>query len=217
MFNSLKRMLVFICIVIVFFIILKPLISLSSQAALKEVESDLSKEQCYLCGNNEYSLAPYYKKFKSMGLWNLGTMDICDTRVRTFTEDGLTETGENGGTMYNHFEDGSSIVITSMPDRGIAEAQIMYGENNQVNLRAIAKCLCRECLQKIRDIFRDSEESSSNCGNIVLLNFETLEIYGLPEKMRGFMVHDYYVHIDHNREKQEVSLYIFYSPRKKFS
>lgn len=43
---------------------------------LPNVKSDISQEKCCICGNNERSLMPYYRKSGMLGLVCLNTMEI---------------------------------------------------------------------------------------------------------------------------------------------
>ena len=51
---------------------------------LPDVKSEISQEKCCICGNNERSLMPYYRKSGMLGLVCLNTMEISslDTFVR---------------------------------------------------------------------------------------------------------------------------------------
>lgn len=208
--RKIQKILAVITCILIGFVLITPIVSYMT------VTASVPKEKCYLCGNNDRSLMPYYKKFKSVGIWNLGTMDICDTRVRTFSEDGKTETYESGGTNINSYANGNSVTISSMADRGISSVDITYGDNygSEMDTNKLKKYLCNNCLEKVRAIYEDAEKFDSKCSDMLLVDFVSLELYGLPEYILGGTFNEYYIHVDHE-EDQKDSILIFYAPRKK--
>ena len=55
---------------------------------LPEVKSVISQEGCCICGNNERSLMPYYRKSGMLGLVCLNTMEISTLDTRVYSDDG---------------------------------------------------------------------------------------------------------------------------------
>ena len=85
-----------------------------------QVDSEL-KGDCYICGDNENSLMPYFRKSGMIGLVCLNTMDISNLDTRAYSDDG-TEVLENGtmGIMTSGHGDGECMFhISGMPGRGI--------------------------------------------------------------------------------------------------
>ena len=63
---------------------------------LPDVKSEISQEKCCICGNNERSLMPYYRKSGMLGLVCLNTMEISTLDTRVYSDDG-TEIISDGG------------------------------------------------------------------------------------------------------------------------
>lgn len=164
----------------------------SSYAQIPSRESE-----CYLCGAAENSPMPEYSQFHSIGLLYLGTLGVYDTGIGTYAaaENGISD---SAGVQFGFwgFEDGDGYVnITSIPKQGIATVDISYGETADIDFDYLEGVLCQDCLAKI--IFCCEEAGDSRCRNVFLIDFETLELYALPENLTAFVENDYFFHVYH--------------------
>ena len=55
---------------------------------IPDVKSEISQKECCICGNNERSLMPYYRKSGMLGLVCLNTMEISTLDTRVYSDDG---------------------------------------------------------------------------------------------------------------------------------
>lgn len=155
------------------------------------------RPDCYLCGAAENSPMPEYSQFHSIGLLYLGTLGVYDTGVGTCAV-GEKEKSDSAGVLFGYwgFEDGDGYVnITSIPKQGIATVDISYGKKADIDFDYLEGLLCQNCLAKV--ISCCEESGDSRCRNVFLIDFETLELYALPENLTAFVGNDYFFHVDH--------------------
>lgn len=62
--------------------------NLKKQTPKLTIKSEVSQAECCICGDNERSLMPYYRKMDSVGIVCLNTMNISNTDVRIYDDDG---------------------------------------------------------------------------------------------------------------------------------
>lgn len=122
---------------------------------LPDVKSEISQEKCCICGNNERSLMPYYRKSGMLGLVCLNTMEISTLDTRVYSDDG-TEIISDGGlsiTSSLHGEEECSFRINGMPNHGIFEGRVNYGEKSTPDFEVVKKYLCQDCLDKVLSMY----------------------------------------------------------------
>lgn len=179
--------------------------------------SNLPEAECCICGSNDRSLIDYYRKSGMIGLVCLNTMSISTLDTRTYSNDGTEVLEDNASTMMtSHGEDECSFYITGMPNRGIFEATVSYGEKSLPDFEKIAEFLCQKCLDKIILMYEDEMGWSDGDGRfpeVCLVDFATNELYTLGEHHVGYWIRDFWVHIDHKDDKSEIM--VIYSPEDK--
>lgn len=198
----------------IFFIVLNFRAS-SGCYPFRETDSSWSASSfyCGICGF--YGSLPKYRNthLSSIGLLHLRTLEICDTRIRLSAtdENAGTEPGGHDGILFGYCNFGEKYGyahISSMPNRGITAVDITYGYDDEIDFTFLEENLCPDCLNKILTGYR--EAGADNCRNLFLIDFQTMEIYPLPENVVSFMQNDYYFHIDHAEGRDRVL--IFYVP-----
>ena len=104
--------------------------NLKKQTQKLTIKSEVSQAECCICGDNERSLMPYYRKMDSVGIVCLNTMNISNTDVRIYDDDGteLLQNDSMNQTITSHGEDECSFWISGMPNRGITEVRVDYGK-----------------------------------------------------------------------------------------
>ena len=167
---------------------------------------------CAVCGLSEDSPMSRYSHSASIGLLHLGTLEVYDTGVRIFSDDGREMLSRDGVSFgfCNFGEAYGYAHISSMPNRGIATVDITYGTSDKIDFAYLEENLCPDCMDKILEGCRESGENE--CRNIFLIDFRTMEFYPLPGDVVSFMRGDYYFHLDHKKGRDAVL--IVYVPER---
>lgn len=110
-----------------------------SEVTLPEVKSEILEEECGICGTHPKSLMPYYRKMDSIGLVCLNTLNISNTDVRIYDDDGneLLNQTLTSYRISSHGEEECSFYIQGTPNRGITDVKITCGKEtaNWIGIR----------------------------------------------------------------------------------
>lgn len=182
-----------------------------------QVDSAL-KGDCYICGDNENSLMPYFRKSGMIGLVCLNTMDISNLDTRAYSNDG-TEVLENGtmGIMTSGHGDGECVFhISGMPGRGIFEASVTYDDGSGLDFDKAKQFLCQKCLDKVCEMYKEEMEWSDGNGRlpeVFIVDFATNELYAIGNHRVGFWIRDFWIRVDHKENEEEIMA--IYAPEGK--
>ena len=182
-----------------------------------QVDSAL-KGDCYICGDNENSLMPYFRKSGMIGLVCLNTMDISNLDTRAYSDDG-TEVLENGtmGIMTSGHGDGECMFhISGMPGRGIFEASVTYDDGSGLDFDKAKQFLCQKCLDKVCEMYKEEMEWSDGNGRlpeVFIVDFATNELYAIGNHRVGFWIRDFWIRVDHKENEEEIMA--IYAPEGK--
>ena len=189
--------------------------------AQTEYLSETEKQDCYVCGNRDDSLIPYYAVRDSVGIIHWNKHSVSDTEVRAFDDNGKELFGQDSfGTKMNSFGDGyGSVVIRGTPNRGFTNVSAYYNAKDEVDLDAMEEVLCQSCLDKVVEFYSDQQEygNAENLGTTgyCLIDFQTRELYTLSDPYRGYFIRDYYVTFDITEgENSRIDLFIVYVPER---
>lgn len=183
------------------------------------VTSKVKQEDCCICGENEQSLMSYYRKSGMIGLVCLNTMNISNLDTRMYSDDGteLIDDGEHiSMTTSGHGEGECCFSLSGMPNRGILEGQVHYGEKSKPDFDKIKKYLCQECLDKVTEMYDEEMNWGDGDGRfpeVCLVDFQTNELYPLGEHHIGYWIRDFWIHIDHKEDRDNVMA--IYAPKGK--
>lgn len=177
-------------------------------------ESRIKKEECALCSQQGKSMLPAYAGQKNLGIICINTFDISPVEINRYDDSGnlIEKTSETFSIIRNTFgEESMSTNVTPNPDRGYANVDVSFTKGEVVDQKAVENLLCSECLASVMGEYWDEPYG------IGVINFETLEVRLLEEKITGFTFGDYYIEIDHNEKENdsdptELDLLIFYCP-----
>lgn len=189
-----------------------------NEFVLPQVESVIDSEECCICGENERSLMPYYRKSGMIGLVCLNTMEISSLDTRHYSDDG-TQIISGAGlsiTTSSHGEDECSFHVSGMPDGGILEGKVYYGEKCEPDFDVIKSFLCQACLDTVLKMYQDEMKwgsDNSRFPEVCLVDFKTNELYTLGKTHVGYWIRDYWVHIDHEDEYSDVM--VIYAPQNR--
>lgn len=182
-----------------------------------QVDSEL-KGDCYICGDNENSLMPYFRKSGMIGLVCLNTMDISNLDTRAYSDDG-TEVLENGTMeiMTSGHGDGECMFhISGMPGRGIFEASVTYDDGSGLDFDKAKQFLCQKCLDKVCEMYKEEMEWSDENGRlpeVFIVDFATNELYAIGNHRVGFWIRDFWIRVDHKENEEEIMT--IYAPEGK--
>ena len=182
----------------------------------ESVESKLKDpKQCWLCGSDERSMMDYFRKFDDLGVICTNHWYVMDMHIRNHDEDGnLTGPQGNGHMGYTGTGEGGCFFHTEqMSDYGISEVSVDYGEDSIFDVKKVQNHLCQECLDKLvesMEVFCE-ETQKPKPRDLVLVDFQTLELYAIQEHNAGYFIRDYYVEIESEEDGVEVKA--FYCPK----
>lgn len=148
----------------------------------------------------------------SIGILHLRTLDIYDIGIMLFGDDIPNNLSQDGVLFayINFGEEFGYAHISNIPHRGIAIVHISYGQSNNIDFEYLEQNLCPNCLNKI--LASCGKAAEDTCKNILLIDFQTMDFYPLPENLISFLRNDYYFHIDHS--DTEDTVFIIYVPER---
>ena len=182
----------------------------------KELVSTTDKENCFLCGSNRAGIFDYYKKEGCVALICLNTWNIADTNVYEYDDNGKIVEEPNGfSTNINtHGENECSWMVAGNPVRHTATATLTYGDNSVLDPERLSAQLCQDCFKKVADaLWPTGYENDWTYHCDVLMNMETEDIYPISSTITRGSIGDFWLHIDHELEKNRDIVYLVYNPQ----
>ena len=169
--------------------------------------SDLSQEECFVCGENPNHPISSYWGEDNVGILNLNTFEVLYIEINRYDDNGqLIE--ETAGYMQMHsMSNGESYVHSSdNPDRGLSNIQIQ-GDRKPVDAKAIQSFLCQTCLDKINDMYFGDYPPEE----YAVVNFSDKSIRPLIKHTTWFTFGNFDVDCDFE-EDGDIDLLIHYCP-----
>ena len=169
--------------------------------------SDLSQEECFVCGENPNHPISSYWGEDNVGILNLNTFEVLYIEINRYDDNGqLIE--ETAGYMQMHsMRNGESYVHSSdNPDRGLSNIQIQ-GDRKPVDAKAIQSFLCQTCLDKINDMYFGDYPPEE----YAVVNFSDKSIRPLIKNTTWFTFGNFDVDCDFE-EDGDIDLLIHYCP-----
>lgn len=169
--------------------------------------SDLSQEECFVCGENPNHPISSYWGEDNVGILNLNTFEVLYIEINRYDDNGqLIE--ETAGYMQMHsMSNGESYVHSSdNPDRGLSHIQIQ-GDRKPVDAKAIQSFLCQTCLDKINDMYFGDYPPEE----YAVVNFSDKSIRPLIKNTTWFTFGNFDVDCDFE-EDGDIDLLIHYCP-----
>jgi len=189
-----------------------------------EISSSVEQGECYICGEREDSLMPYYAKRDSIGIVHWNQPAVTDSEVRAYDDDGQEVFGQDGTRMsIDSFGEGyGSIWVSGTPDRGYTDIKIHCKKEDEIDLSAASKILCQRCLDQVVEFYTDQknygDDSRLATTGYCLVDFTTRKLYTLSDPYRGYFIRDYYVTYDIEQEAQdgegEIDIFLAYMPKR---
>ena len=169
--------------------------------------SDLSQEECFVCGENPNHPTSSYWGEDNVGILNLNTFEVLYIEINRYDDNGqLIE--ETAGYMQMHsMSNGESYVHSSdNPDRGLSNIHIQ-GDRKPVDAKAIQSFLCQTCLDKINDMYFGDYPPEE----YAVVNFSDKSIRPLIKNTTWFTFGNFDVDCDFE-EDGDIDLLIHYCP-----
>ena len=115
--------------------------------------STITAEECFVCGEQEGSLAKLYWGQDNLGILNLNSFEFMRLEINRYDDAGTLIEESAGFMQQQSVKSGESYAHASVhPDRGYADIQIQ-GERQPVDAAAIQSHLCQTCLDTINDMY----------------------------------------------------------------
>lgn len=181
----------------------------------ESVKSKLEDEnKCWLCGSDDRSLMGYFRKFDDLGIICTKNWYVQDMRIRNHDEEGnlIGAQGKSRTSFSGTGEGGCFFHTDQMSDYGMSKVNVSFGEDSFFDVRTVQDHLCQTCLDKLVESMEVycGETEKPKPRDLVLVDFQTLELHPLQEHNGGYFVRDYYVEID--TKKDRVAVQAFYCP-----
>ena len=175
--------------------------------------SDISAEDCYLCGGGIENLIPSYWGQNNIALISLNTFEIKPLEINRYDRlDGrLIEeyagfVSFGGGGSQNG---GFSATLMQGYDRGYATGSVDFYNDAVLDISKAAGFLCMDCLNEILPLQTD------RCFGVGAINLATKKVRIFEECLGGFTLGDFYIDCDlqnQDRDKCQMDILIFYCP-----
>jgi len=182
-------------------------------------------EDCYICGDREESLMSYYARRDSIGIVHWNNMEIIDSDVRAYDDDGkeLFEQESSSISICSFGEGYGSVTVDGTPNRGFTHVKAYYKEKDELDFAAVHEMVCQKCLDKAAEFYEDQRNAGNEnriaATGYCLVDFSTRELYTLSDPYREYFIRDYYVEYDIVEESEGtdgyIKLFIMYAPERK--
>ena len=167
--------------------------------------------ECFICGNHEMSLMPYYRKFDTIGIISLTEWYVIDLGLKEYDEVGKEMPDQNDGmSMRSTNLETIKFSINSTPSRGMASAKITPKDGSTLKTKELEENLCTDCLSKVAEALEHSYkkgEEKEETIPLCLIDFETLELHSMQGLYTGYFVRDYWVEFNFTDEDIELDAY----------
>lgn len=187
--------------------------SVSSESEMKPVVSNVSAEDCFLCGNGANDLPCWGQN--NVGIISLNTFEVMPIEINRYDDHGTLIEEKAGYAQTGGYENsgnGFSAYMMVNPDSGYATGQISFGEDETLDAEKTATFLCHDCLNAV---LSEIHEKGYGVG---VINFATREIHAFERNFTGFGLGNYYIHIcdwderNETENAQEIDVLVFYHP-----
>lgn len=167
--------------------------------------SELSQEECYLCGTVNDSIIASYWGEDNVGIVNLNTFELLRLEINRYDDYGqLIEKAAGYMQSSGMSDDGSYVHAWTYPDNGYASVQISNVEY-AIDVDVIQNHLCQTCLDTINDIYF----SGNPPAEYAIVSFEDRTIRPLIECYTWFSAGEYGINCEF-KENGDIDLLIHY-------
>lgn len=189
------------------------------EAGIKEEPryiSEISKEECLLCGDGEGTLLPLYWGEENIGVISLNTFELAYIGINRYDDYGkLIEEPAKGSSMTRISTGGGGFSFMTYEDtnRGYARCDLYFNNDEVLDIEQTATHMCTECMNRV--IIDDWGEPTG----MAVIDFGTGELKLLRESLLAFQFGDFYISCKTERDEAgekglEMDLLVFYCPKR---
>ena len=183
------------------------IIILHATAAEIDYISQISKNDCFLCGDHSHTKHESFWGKNNIGLVHLNTFDVLPLRIIRYSDSGEI-LREKFGILETSglYRDDTYANATTDPDRGYSSVQITKVKY-AIDRKAIETHLCGECIQAMNGVNWSDEESPE----FAIINFQDRTIRPLDRSLTGFFSGDFGIHCEY-KDDGAINLVVAYLP-----
>lgn len=193
----------------IIFIMLICILVLVFHAAASETAyiSKISKDECFLCGDQSHHPESAYWGQDNVGLLHLNTFSVLPLRINRYDDSGVLIREKFGilesGGLYR--DDTYANSMTD-PDRGYSSIQITKSKY-KIDRNAIETHLCEHCIQAMNCVYWSEEDPPE----FAILNFSDGTIRPLDQALTWFFSGNFGINCEYE-EDGDIDLLILYLP-----
>ena len=175
----------------------------------------LSKSDCFLCGDREDTLLPFYFGQENIGIIDLHTFEFIPVEIQPYDDTGnskdpIPEYGTSHSLSTG--EDGFFCSVLENPSRGYATVYLAFPEDPYLDLEYLPSFLCSDCMDRITNV-------TDGLTRMAIIDFSSKELRPLGQTTGSFLWGDYYIDCDKREhpgdsDRIEMDMLIFYCPEK---
>ena len=174
--------------------------------------SDISKEDCYLCGGGIEDAVPFVWGQDNIALLSLNTFEVIPLEINRYDRSSRQLIEEYAGVISlaggKSQSGGFSANMMLDYDRGYADGTVDLNNDKVLDPDKAAGFLCEVCLNKILPAQAD------RCFGIGAVNLATKQIRVFEGQLGGFTLGDFHIdyHLRDAGSEQQMDILVFYCP-----
>ncbi len=174
--------------------------------------SDVSPEDCYICGDKAENLQTVNWGQCNVALVSLNTFEVKPIKINRYDMDGHLIRKESGVMSLGGgacADGGFAASLMEDYDRGYATGVLDFYNDEELDVDKLSTFLCEDCLNDVLPW------KLNQCSGVGVINLETKKIHVIPNTTSGFSIGDFYVDcnpLERNKETSRMDLLIFYCP-----
>lgn len=167
------------------------------------------QEECALCGSRKGSMTGMFSGKDAIGIISVNDWYIMDLKIKSGDEKGnMPEDTEGQDTTRTTVgKNGRVLERSSESIRGISEIVVDYGEDRVLSVEKASQILCQDCLEKLSEAMevKCEEGKEPEPVDLVLIDFETMELYSVQEQYTKRSIRDYTLWMTHTEDTLEIN------------
>lgn len=183
-----------------------------SSDRMKEYSTDTISADCIICQEKRL-----YENEDNLGIICLNECTAYHVEINRYDVHGqLIEKKATSMQllMSPKDENNKGIQIETDSNRGLANVDISFTENKEIDMQKATEHCCPDCLKLLTDEYYSVEPY-----DIAILNYKTGKVKLLTSNLRSFMLGDYYVTCEQRSsivqaEISEIDLLVMYCPER---
>lgn len=169
--------------------------------------STITPAECFMCGEQEESIAKAYWGEDNVGVLNLNTFEFIRLEINRYDDSRRLIEEAAGFLQRQSMKCGESYAYASIhSDRGYARIQIQ-GQRQPIDAAAIQRRLCQTCLDTINDMYFGDNPPEE----YAIINFSDRTIHPLIRHTMFFTSENYGIDCEF-KASGDIDLLIFYCP-----